>query len=913
MSGRPSADPAGAVSSPPSHPAPRPDRRAAPRCLPNRWANRPHQWGRLTLATGLTAALLAPAGPAGAAPETSTRAYDAVRTDTLRTDAVRTDARATGGTHARADTRADVPAEGVAQATSPSDASSSAPRETVAAPLQVQVSEVSPAVATPGQPVAVRVAVTNTAATPTTGPVEITLRLGSPGSVLTRTQVRAFADKPSTTGRLVARATSTAPVPAKGTTAVNVTIPGPAISSSRPFGVLPVTLQEQVVAAPPAPTPTTTATRGATPTPTPSRTASGRTSSVPGAPVVQTHGTFLPFQTRKEYQPLDVAVVAPLTLDPDPELVNATGTERKAAWDRAVGPGSRIERILDTTQDEAVTWAVDPAILGPEAESETRADADDEPPGPTAPATGTPSTPAPTSMPPGMPTSTPTASSAGTPTATPPATPPAPTATPSTPPTAPAPPATPSTAPAAPTTTPTPGATPPAPPVDTAAPVQASLRRRLALLAQTHPVWALPREDPDLSALVAAGASPDTLTRYLGEDDGLAQALEVAGVARVAWPVGTPLSRSAMQEVQSAFGAGGPTAQLVPARSLDTDPDVTGGAVRRTASGRLVLAADDELSRLLTSATDGQSAGDVTQRALAETVALLAESPGRRRAVLLAADRGFDPDPTALSSLLAGLRSAPWIQRVGTGELLDPRTSSTTADLSEIPRADPSGAQPPASPLTSTALERTQSAYADVRGLTSVLSATPTSAIVPDSGTLDALVSSRWRGRTSAWQELFTDVSQRLHTLTTGVTVVPSTINFFAEHGIMQVTVVNQLDVEVHDIHLVLDPQGRPPRLRVTKEPPPLTIRPGSRTTVRVQVEAIAAGVVPVSAHLATPENTRLGTDATVRVRVQPTNGWVMLALGGLAGVVFLAGLYRALRAGRPRLSSEDLKEIDRE
>ncbi|MDO5711590.1 MAG: DUF6049 family protein, partial [Micrococcales bacterium] len=305
------------------------------------------------------------------------------------------------------------------------------------------------------------------------------------------------------------------------------------------------------------------------------------------------------------------------------------------------------------------------------------------------------------------------------------------------------------------------------------------------------------------------------------------------------------------------------------------------------------------------------------QRMLAETVTLLAESPGRHRTLLLATGRDFAPQSAALSQVLAGLGSAPWIQQVDTGSLLDPATTSTpvhSAGQNSAGEAAASGAGATTpSPLTPSALDRVQAGYDDVRGLTSVLSATPTSAIVPEPSTLDTLLSTRWRFDRSAWQSLFDDVTQRLRTLTTGVTVVPSTINFFAEHGIMQVTVVNRLDVEVHDIHLVLDAQGRPPRLRITQEPPPLTIRPGSRTTVKVQVEAIAAGVVPVSAHLETPENTRLGTDATVRVRVQPTNGWIMLALGGLTGVIFLAGLYRALRAGRPRLTSEALKEIDRE
>ncbi|MDO5712242.1 MAG: hypothetical protein Q4P32_10955, partial [Micrococcales bacterium] len=228
---------------------------------------------------------------------------------------------------------------------------------TAAAPLALEVSAVNPAVATPGKPVNVVVSVSNTAATPTNGPVEVSLGLGSAGALITRTQVRAFAEKPAPTDRIVGRTMTPTPIPAKAALTVNIWIPGSAIPSPRPFGVLPLALQARVVSAEADTTPSTSPpTSGASP--------ATSTPTAPGASVIATHASFLPFQTRKEYQPLDIAIVAPLTLDPDPALVNATSADRRAAWERAIGPGSRIERILDATQDETVTWAVDPAILG---------------------------------------------------------------------------------------------------------------------------------------------------------------------------------------------------------------------------------------------------------------------------------------------------------------------------------------------------------------------------------------------------------------------------------------------------------------------------------------------------------------------------------------------------------------------
>ncbi|MFM9587448.1 hypothetical protein, partial [Streptomyces caniscabiei] len=66
----------------------------------------------------------------------------------------------------------------------------------------------------------------------------------------------------------------------------------------------------------------------------------------------------------KEYEPLSVAIAVPLTLDADPDLVDGEGADYQAAWDKALGPGSRIDRILTATTDETVTWAIDPALVG---------------------------------------------------------------------------------------------------------------------------------------------------------------------------------------------------------------------------------------------------------------------------------------------------------------------------------------------------------------------------------------------------------------------------------------------------------------------------------------------------------------------------------------------------------------------
>ncbi len=712
---------------------------------------------------------------------------------------------------------------------------------TAQAALSVRVERVDPIIAVPGTDVRLVARLTNTGSEPTAGQVQVGVQLGAASDLRTRTQIRRFAaDGELRRGtRVIAAATTPGPMAPGATAQLQLTIPGDSINPDRPYGALPMRLRAQVQQ--PA-------------------GASG------GEAVSTVRASFLPFHARKEYQPLATSVVVPLTLDPDPTLVTATGQDRANAWAQALEPGGRIDRVLAATSQHRVTYAVDPALLDtPDYSTGTASPAESPTTSPTPPAT-------------------PTAASSPT--------------SPSTP---------------TPTQSPAPDPTSPATP-DPAEPAQQALRTRLAQLARDHGIWALPRNDPDLSALVAADATQTTVDRALGEASDVPDLLGLPGAARVAWPVGRPLSTAAGERVRKAFasgGAGGAAATIAPASAYDADPDASGTAVRRAADGTPVITFDDELSRLLMTASDPEETTELTLQVLAETGALVAQAPGRHRSVVIAAGREFSPSPPAVQGLLTALAGTPWIQLTGTDGLLDAGAAQDTVGSPQAGVTDPTSAGP--SPVTTAALTRIESQYGQVAGLSSVLSARSDSLVVPDEEALDTLLSSRWRAAPRVWTDLEVLLRERVAALETGVSVVPSTINFFADSGVLQVTVVNRLDVDVRDVRVVFEPGGRPPRLRVVEEPAPLTIRAGSRTTVRVQVEAIAAGVVPVSTHLATPANTRLGSDATVRVRVQPTNGWLMLGLGGLAGVVFIAGLFRALRVGRPRVPTEDLKEIDHE
>lgn len=666
--------------------------------------------------------------------------------------------------------------------------------------FSVAVNRVQPAVATPGAPVNVQVSVSNAIATPLSG-VVVRARLGS-ASLDTRKAVREFgAGTADPATREVATMNLTGPVARGRPASATLTLDPADIPSVRAYGALPLVIEAEAA----------------------------------GLTVRQR--TYLPVHNRKEYEPLRLALAVPLTLDPDPALVTATGAELDKAWTRAAGDGSRIDRILTATEGLPVTFAVDPALVGYTDPGPDTADSTGEIRA--APATSS-----------------------------------------------------------------------------TIAGITASIVTRLTRGPATS-VWELPPGDPDLSALSAPGADPRLLQSIASLPTDLPALLgrPDAAVPRIAWPVGEALDDARRVAVDTAFKGrpGGQQAAFVTgSATVDTDPDISGPAARRTPGGSSLLVADQGLGATLAGITRGLDAGAYTQRFLADSLALLAEAPGRSRTVLVAAPRRFAPDAGALGSLLTTLNSpggVPWVDLVSTDELIAASTSPQAPQA--VPRT-PQSASVPVSPLQPAAISRLISTGQHIAGISSVLSATDTSGRIPRASTIQSLASARWRGQVAAFEATNTAVQERVDTLATGVTVLPSTVNFLADHGVLQVTVVNNLDVAVHNVRLVLDPQGRPPRLRVT-EPQPLSIAPGSRTTVRVSVDAVAAGVVPVSTYLTTATGTRLGADAMVNVRVQPTGGWVVAVGGVLVGVTFLVGLYRTFRRGRPRVTEAELEGIDLE
>lgn len=720
---------------------------------------------------------------------------------------------------------------------------------------------------------------------------------------------------------------------------------------------------------------------------------------VPGTEV----RSYLPWISARdsEFNPVQVAWLAPLTLPGDAGLVDPDDATRAQAWDRAIGPGSRTQALLDGLADTEATFVVDPALLDPlspvaslaevvqlPGDEETPTETPEEPeptgPEPTGPQpTGAPTGPEPTGPQPTGPQ--PTGPGATDPGATgPPSTDPEATgsavggssdpeatspdhqaATTGT--SAPGEDATerppddqeaPTSGPGeSPEPTQEPDPEPPAPPTTQEA--VAELTERIVALPEGRRWW-LPVGDTDVGALLKVGAEVPEIADLVGRPP--AAGLPAPGRTDVAWPVAQTVSDTTVTSLVEVWStAGGSTGTAGPDNGnlggvvlpghVFEDALLTGSAVRRHATGPPLIGYDERLSGIVAASGGAGLHGPSTQRFLAESLAVYQEGPATDRSLVVAVPRSAEVDADSLRELTAAASSAPWLQDTTASRLMTDRTGapSTTVhqDVPEWMAAEGAGGTEPApqepatdpstdesptdeqatdesttdrvpgnvlgelsaytlpeeSPLTASSLQRIDLIRTRVAGV---------SEVVPGSEqarrtwmrVLDRQFSTGWRNAPQEWQTPLETAETLASEILNGLTINPTTINLYADEGLMQITVVNELPIPIEGLRMQVDPGNA--RLRVLEQPDPITIGPESRATVQFRAKAVAAGQVPLHTSLSTPNGTQIGTAEETVVRVQPTGVWIYWLLGGVAGVILVLGLWRALRPPGSRRDSAE-------
>lgn len=645
--------------------------------------------------------------------------------------------------------------------------------------------------------------------------------------------------------------------------------------------------------------------------------------------------------------PLEVSWVVPLTLPADPGLVDPDPARHAQAWNQAVGEGSSVSGWLDHLTLPDVTWVVDPALLvaprpypsvaspvpGPEETEET-----EEPSDPAlteGPAEPTPTEPASPADPQDEEdrTQTPTGSAPGVPPAPGPtlAATPTPDGTSDSP--APDQPGTTGQAPAPDDAVGTTGpAAPPeddppegeGPPEDDAPDEEdveqalTRLRDRLADLPEESRWW-LPAGDPDLARLIADGLTPppetveDLLTRGLPpEAPRSVTRLLRSGRSHVLWPAlagpTTPDLHRMLGLYSSAPSAPTPEVVVVPRDSF-TASSAAGprrGAVPEDETGLVAVGADSWTTALVSaapSAAQEDGAGATTQRVLAHTLGSWLEAPTTQRELVIAPPRGTAPATEVLEQLVEAWPDADWLATVPAEELVSRASGQETVALSGTPPQEVvlGGLAPlllpGESPVDAGRGRDLVNLSDDLDGLAQVLR--EGDALRSWRPVLAGLWSTRWRQDTQAWPVTFRALGRDVREAREAVHIAPSNVNFIADQGVIQVTVVNDLPVAVDDVQLAVTATNG--RLQVLRQPDPISVGPGSRAAVPFEARAVTRGEVTLHVELTAPDGTDLGVDEEIAVRVQPTGVWIYWVLGGLATVVLVLGLARAL-PGPPRV-----------
>lgn len=596
-----------------------------------------------------------------------------------------------------------------------------------------------------------------------------------------------------------------------------------------------------------------------------------------------------------EVVPLQVGTLIPLTAPADADLWSTDPDTHRGAWDDITGPGSANAALVSSLIGRPVTFMTDPSLINPTPPPSTLYD----PPSPEPPE-DEPTT-APAEPPddvsdeqPEDPAAPPTDEAGET----------------SGPPV---------DGPDEPTTTAEPGdqtgddPSVQGPESEIPDAGDADLTELIEEL-EAGQLWWTPAGDPDFARLVDLGWTPDEAAAALGDrspgspdpDDALPGD---APPATVAWPEhgNDPIDLEWLAStwpdiLRATDGTDTGTdlrAVVQPGSALGAATSIPPG-IGEAESGLRVLAYDETLSSLLADDATGsaepaeQVSGDGSairaQRLIADTLAVYQAQPEQERSLLLAAPRGETIDGATLSLVLDGLEESPWVDAVSAHDLAE----SSPDDVPSVTLTEP------ATPSLLGPGLIDQSVVDQIEDVTARLDAG--SAMVAGGedrrdawiDTLGEAYSVRWRADESALAAMIEQAAPVADEVLESLEVIPTTINFLADEGQIQVHVVNHLPVTMENIDVTLTPSHH--RLRVVEPAEPVTIGPESRANVQFFAEAIAAGDVGVDVTLSTPNGTSMGEVTGVQVRVQPLGTWLYWVLLSVAGVILVIGLWRALR-----------------
>jgi len=407
-------------------------------------------------------------------------------------------------------------------------------------------------------------------------------------------------------------------------------------------------------------------------------------------------------------------------------------------------------------------------------------------------------------------------------------------------------------------------------------------------------VLALPYADPDLVAASRAGLAGEVQVAINKGETSLATALNTSTL-NYAWP---PDGLVDQRSLESLFTAGIRTVVLDGSALpiLGGEPAETPGAhalVGARAGNLDALLVDDGLRAVIAAGMDNHALEPLAlQRFLSELLMIQAELPSDQRALVVAPDRRWAPDPVFAERLLADTGKVPWVQPVPLSTVLaNPVSTKVTREPLNYP------AEERAAELSPSYLAQARKAKGRVDAFAGITTPGDGQARDFDDAVLRTL-SSAWRDdrgdaatRMSAVRAAIASTMRRVRIATGAGSFVTLTSN----SGTVPVTVSNELDTPVRvvvgiasGLHLKVAGNGR--KLEV--------IPPHRRIPIDIKATAQTSGVFPLKVTLYTPSGQIYQPEVQLFVRSTAYGIVALLITGGATAVLMIAVIVRLIRRG---------------
>jgi hypothetical protein len=405
-------------------------------------------------------------------------------------------------------------------------------------------------------------------------------------------------------------------------------------------------------------------------------------------------------------------------------------------------------------------------------------------------------------------------------------------------------------------------------------------------------VLALPYADTDIVATTRAGMGSEVQVAINNGQKTLMAALNTPPLT-YAWP---PDGEVDQRTLDSLFAAGVKTVVLDGAAL-----PILGGEPAETPGAHAVVHARDDLDALLVddglrAVIDAGMANRALeplalQRFLAELLMVQAELPSDQRALVVAPDRRWAPDPAFAAALLSDTGKVPWVQPVPLSTVVDnPLSTKVTRE----PLTYPSSAR--AAELGPSYLAQVRKAKERSDAFASITLAGDSQARDFDEAILRTL-SSAWRTNHREGQSRLAGVTAALASTMRRVRIATgerSFVTLTSHSGTVPVTVSNELDTPVHvvigitsGLHLKVSGNGRKAEVIPAHRQIPIDVKATAQTS----------GVFPLEVTLYTPTGQ---TYQKVQLFVRSTAYGVvaLLITGGATAVLMVAVVVRLIRRG---------------